>query len=254
MSLDRLEELLWSRVDGTIGSEELKELDDLMVEHPESGELERQITEIVDRLDKLERRIPPLALRARIDEALAESEPSTSPIPVTRVPSATSVRDSLRWMAPAACLLIGFAVGYLIRPGAGWRIDESQVAGTMQPTADAQIEALAEIEFGAGRVAAHRVGSEVEVDIDLADGHELGLSLEAAAGELRIANFSSDGSPSAVAKTEGDSVDLQLRGPARLDMTVTAADDAGSIDLDVSVDGESIAERRLNGHTGEAGE
>ena len=75
MNNDRLEALLWARVDGTIDPQELAELEAHLAEHPESREIERQITTIAEGLDALEKVQPPSELRGRIDSALEHATP-----------------------------------------------------------------------------------------------------------------------------------------------------------------------------------
>ena len=58
MNTDRLETLLWARIDGTIDPEELAQLEAHLAEHPEPREIERQITTIAEDLDSLEK-VPP---------------------------------------------------------------------------------------------------------------------------------------------------------------------------------------------------
>ena len=55
MNTDRLEALLWARIDGTIEPEELAELEAHLAEHPEPREIERKITTIAHGLDTREK-------------------------------------------------------------------------------------------------------------------------------------------------------------------------------------------------------
>ena len=53
MITERLEALLWARVDGTIEPEELAELEAHLAEHPEPRDIERQVAVIAGELEKM---------------------------------------------------------------------------------------------------------------------------------------------------------------------------------------------------------
>ena len=72
MNTDRLEQLLWERLDGTISSNDLIELEAVLAEHPEPRELESEIKRLAGELDELDTIPPPTELRNRIDLALAK--------------------------------------------------------------------------------------------------------------------------------------------------------------------------------------
>ena len=75
MNIDRLEALLWARIDGTIEPEELAALEAHLAEHPEPRDIERQISVMAEELGRLEDEEPPAVLRERIDGALANATP-----------------------------------------------------------------------------------------------------------------------------------------------------------------------------------
>ena len=75
MNIDRLEALLWARIDGTIDPQELAELEALLAEQPEPRQFERQITWIADGLKELDTVQPPSELRGRINDALENATP-----------------------------------------------------------------------------------------------------------------------------------------------------------------------------------
>ncbi len=130
MNNDRLEALLWARIDGTIEPEELAELEAHLAEHPEPREIERQITTIAEELDRLEKVQPPPELRARIDGALANATaPTAHPAPTPHTQSAPAWQ--VRWLPLAASLLIGVTVGYLMHPELSGSIDQSRATGPM---------------------------------------------------------------------------------------------------------------------------
>ena len=99
MNTDRLEALLWARIDGTIEPEELAELEAHLAEHPEPREIERQITTIAEELDTLEKVQPPQELRERIDGALANAtSPTAHPTPTSHTHSAPVLEGPLPGM------------------------------------------------------------------------------------------------------------------------------------------------------------
>ena len=243
MNTDRLEALLWARIDGTIEPEELAELEAQLAEHPEPREIERQITTIAEELDTLEPVQPPSELRGRIDGALATVNPPTAheaTTPRTRSAPAWPAR----WLPLAASLLIGVAVGYLLHPGTGGTIDRSEVTGAMlTPTAQpgaAPVEI--HLDAGAGSVYVNRVGADVVVDVVLTNEIDLGITLAAAGGPVRFAGVNSTEGSVIEVTTERGWVVVQIIGPGALTLGATAADADDVLRLQVSVDGAPAEE------------
>lgn len=187
MKTERLEQLLWERLDGTISNDDLNELEAVLVEHPEPHELEREIARLAEKLDDLDTIPPPAELRTRIDRALANAKkPKHSPQAAAH--PGTSPAWQRRWLPLAASLVIGVAIGYLVHPGAGTQVDGPRAAGAMySATATADAPAF-EIDLGSGvgTITTNATGSEVEIDAILTGGNRVEVALRAADGDLRL--------------------------------------------------------------------
>ncbi len=244
MNTDRLETLLWARIDGTIGPEELTELEAHLAEIPEPREIERQIKTIAEELDGLEKVQPPPELRGRIDGALANANPPTahpSPTPPTRSRPAWPAR----WLPLAASLLIGVTVGYLLHPGTGGSIDHSGVTGTMLTPTDQSETAPVEIhlEAGAGSVSASRAGADVVIDVTLTTEIDLEVTLAGAEGSVHFAGLTTTNGSATEVTTEQRWVSARTIGPGSLTLAVSAANADDILRLQVSIDGIPIEER-----------
>jgi len=244
MNTDRLEALLWARIDGTIEPEELAELEAHLAEHPEPREIERQITTIAEGLNTLEKVQPPQELRGRIDGALANAtSPTAHP---TTTPRAHSVPAwSVRWLPLAASLLIGVTVGYLMHPGTVRSIDQSWVTGTMitppvQPdVAPVEIQLVA----GTGTVFASRSGADVVIDVKLIAEIDLEITVAGDGGPVRFAGLNSTITSATEVSTEHGWVVVQTHGPGTVRLSASAADADDMLRLVVSVGGAQVEER-----------
>lgn len=240
MNIDRLEALLWARIDGTIEPEESAELEALLAEQPEPREIERQITAIAEELDAMDRVPPPVELRSKIDDALADAtQPAIQSPPRIRATSTWHVR----WLPLAACLLVGVAVGYLLHPGAGGSIDRAEVTGAMLTPTEQLESAPIEILIEGGSVVASRAGSDVVVDLELTSDIELGLTLMGTGGPVRMTNLNSRTSSATEINTEQGWVALHTRGPGTVVLAVVAATPDDAMRIQVSAEGLLTEER-----------
>ena len=246
MNSDRIEALLWARIDGTIEPEELAELEVHLAEHPEPRGIERQITTIAEELDSLDKVQPPPDLRGRIDGALANATPSAAR---TDHPVPTHTRSTpawpARWLPLAASLLIGVTVGYLLHPGASGSIDRSRATGAMlTPTAQPGA-ALVEIHLdaGTGSVSASRSGADVVINVMLTTEIDLGVTVAGAGGPVRFAGLNSTNTSATEVSTEHGWVVVQTHGPGAVTLSVSAIDADDPLRLQVSVDGFLAEER-----------
>jgi len=244
MNTDRLEALLWARIDGTIKTEELAELEAHLAEHLEPREIERQIMTIAEGLDRLDTVPPPQELRGRIDSALANAtSPAAHPAPPPHTHSVPTWPR--RWLPLAASLLIGVTVGYLMHPGTSRSIDQSRATGTMitppaQPgAAPVEIQLVA----GAGTVFASRAGADVVIDVMMTAEINLGVTLAGAGGPVRFAGLNSTNASATEVSTEHGWVVVQTHGPGTASLSVRAADADDMLRLQVSIDGIPVEER-----------
>jgi len=244
MNTDRLEALLWARIDGTIEADELAELDAHLAEQPEPREIERQITTIVEELDGLEEVQPPPELRGRIDGALANANPPTAHSSATP-PTRSRPAWTARWLPLAASLLIGVTVGYLLHPGTGGSINHSGVTGTMLTPTDQWEAAPVEIhlEAGAGSVSVSRVGADVVIDVTLTTEIDLEVTLAGAEGPVHFAGLNTTNGSATEVATEQGWVSVRTIGPGALILAASAAEADDILRLQVSIDGIPIEER-----------
>jgi hypothetical protein len=244
MNTDRLEALLWARIDGTIEPEELAELEAHLTEHPEPREIERQITTIAEGLDRLDKVQPPQELRGRINSALANAtSPAAHPAPTPHTHSAPAW--SARWLPLAASLLIGVTVGYLMHPGTVRSIDQSRVTGTMitPPVQPDAVPVEIHLDAGAGTVSASRAGADVVIDMKLIAEVDLGVTLAGAGGPVHFAGLNSTNASATEVSTEHGWVVVQTHGPGTVRLSVSAIDADDVLRLQVSANGIPMEER-----------
>ena len=254
MNTDRLEALLWARIDGTIDPEELVELEAHLAEHPMPREIERQITTIAEELDRLEPEEPPAVLRQRIDEALAHA---TSPIartghPTTPGHTLSAPARPAQWLPLAATLLIGVAIGYLLHPGAGGSIDKSEVTGTMVTPPAQVVAAPVEIHLDGGSVSASRAGAHVVVDVVLAAEVHLAVTIAGTGGPVHFGNLSSSEGSATEVTTEHGWIVVRTNGPGTVTFSLNANDADDPLRLQVSSDGSPVEERWIGAARNEA--
>jgi hypothetical protein len=243
MKNDRLEALLWARIDGTIEAEELAELEAYLAENPEPRDIERQITVMAEELATLEKVQPPSELRGRIDSALENATP-----PIAHQAASLLARPvpswQARWLPLTASLVIGVAIGYLLHLGAGGTIDQSEVTGTMLAPTAAVVSAPVDIHLdgGAGRVTASRSGTDVVVDVTLMAEREVGVTLTGQDGPVHFESMSSTTGATTEVTTEQGWVVVRSSGPGNLTFSVSASDAHVPLRLQVSVDGNPVDE------------
>jgi anti-sigma factor RsiW len=253
MNDERLESLLWARIDGTIEPAELAELEAYLAEQPEPPVMERQIAAITNGLRELEPETPPSELRGRIDDAL---ETATPPEAHSTAQSRLQARPSwqMRWLPLAASLLVGIAIGYLMHPEVGGSIDKTEVAGSMLTPTERLEPARAEIVFDGGSIIARRSRAETVVDMTLTDEVQLGVTLAGAEGPVRLVNLNSSTSSGTEIETDQGWVVLRTRGPGTVVLAVSTSAPTEPLRLQVSSDGHLVEERWIGPAGIEAGE
>jgi anti-sigma factor RsiW len=246
MNTDRLEALLWARVDGTIDPGELAQLETHLIKHPEPREIERQITTIAEELDSLEKVQPPSELRARIDSALADAIPHTAQTDhsTTRPHTHSATASPARWLPLAASLLIGVAIGYLLHPGASGSVDQSGVTGTMVTPAGQLETGRVEIQLdaGAGSIVTSRDRADVVVEVVLATEIDVAVTLGSAAGPVRLESLLSSNASATEVTTHNGWVVVRTVGPGTATVSVNTIDAAEPLRLQVSSGGVAVEE------------
>jgi hypothetical protein len=243
MNTDRLEALLWARIDGTIDPQELAELEAHLAEHPELQKLERQITVMAEELGQLQRVQPPSELRGRIDSALESATP-----PIAHQAASLLARPApswqKRWLPLAASLLIGVAIGYLLHPGVTSSIDQSVVSGTMVTPPDHAQAGRVEIQLdaGAGSIVASRDRGDIVVDVVLAAAIDLGVTLEGVGGPVRLESLSSTNASNTNVATHHGWIVIRTAGPGELTFSAIASKKDEPIRIQVSSDGSAVEE------------
>jgi hypothetical protein len=244
MNIERLEALLWARIDGTIDPQELAELEAHLAEHPKSTDIERQITVMAEELPQLERAQPPSELRERIDSAL-----ESAMRPIAHQAKSLLARPApswqARWLPFAASLLIGVAIGYLLHPGVNSSIDQSVVTGTMvtQPNHPQTGRVEIQLDGGAGSVVASRDRADVVVDVALTAAIDLGITLAGTGGPVQLESLSSTNASDTNVATHHGWVVIRTVGPGELTFSAVASEIDDPIRIQVSSGGFAVEER-----------
>ena len=242
MNQERLEALLWERIDGTITDEDLAELEAALAEHPRSRAVECEVARLAEQLGTVAKVHPPAELRAQIDNALANARAPIHQTPPPRLEAhhTHGFGWSSRWLPVAASLLVGVALGYLLHPRMGATIEGSRAAGTMTgPLGGSQAPSL-RIALGdqAGTVVFTRTGGAAMVELDLAADIEVGVTLVASNGALALTEIEEGAS---AVRVSGGTVRFLTRGPDNHRFEVTAGSPAAALRVEVTVDGQTVA-------------
>lgn len=256
MRLERLETLLWERIDGVINAENEMELEAFLAEDDEAQELERELTALAKRLASVREAVPPPVLRKRINEALAAAQ---GPMAGKRtLTSAVGRRSPTRWapqvLAMAASLLIGVGVGYLLHVGGDRPLDESRATGAIYVSSAGVAPVAWEMVLGrgAGTLEVRRTGAIVSVELRFTGEHRAELRFDAEDGDLRVIGVSREpGGPDEIIADAGRVI-VQTAGSGSMGLELVCIDHAAPVLVVVSVDGEDVAERWI-GPADEAG-
>ena len=250
MNKDRLEALLWARVDGTIDPESEAELEAHFVEHPENRKVERQITAMAEGLLHLEQEDPPSILRERIKGAVKVAKP---PRPyhersTTALDSRSKAASLPKWLPLAASLLIGVAIGYLLHPGAGGSIDRAGVTGSMMAPSDHPATGLVEIplDAGAGSIVASRDGADVVISVRLNTEIAVAVALGSAGGPVRFKGLLGSNASTTEVRTDNGVIVLRAVGPGTATVSISAIDAAEPLRIDVSSGGLMVGEHWID--------
>ena len=249
MRLERLEALLWERIDGTIGAEDQVELEAFLAGDLEARELDQELTALAKRLAGVREVAPPTALRERIDQALAAAQqPASAAAPSALTPRRTADGWGPRLFALAAALFLGVAIGHLLHLGAGRPVDVMKAAGTMHEPTSGEAPPTVEIDLGSGVGLAmtRRDGSTISVELVLAGEGRVEAVMEAANDNLRIVGLHQGGNAPIEVTAAGGRVVMGVIGPGSFGMEILSGTEEAPVRLSVSAGGEVLAERWID--------
>lgn len=246
MNPERLETLLWERIDGTIGDTDLAELEAALAEHPEPRHLEREITRLAEQLDELPRVAPKGELKVRVAAALAEADAPARR--AAEVPAAIRrsrwTEGPAAWLPLAACLVIGFAAGQLLPSIGGVAVDELKVAGTMgSGTARPGPPLSIDLGGSVGTLTVARDVSSTTIELNLAADADVMLSLEQPNGGLAVSELDGTARSGNSLSVVGGTVVLRTRGPGTSRLGVTAGNSAAPLRLELRIHGKTVVDR-----------
>jgi anti-sigma factor RsiW len=249
MSIDRIEELLWRRVDGLLDGDESEELEDYLAGHPEARKLEDEVSRLALSLSEVEPLRPPGVLRERIDQALARAPVAGAPPTPFRTRSARTERGwwHTRLLPLAAGLVIGAAVTTLMLPGARDEVDTSSAAGTMiMSTSDGAVVPV-EIDLGSGvgKVTGSLEGRTAVFEIDIVADEEVELRIEAPTRPPRLVGAEHSGGAASHVAVVGSSIVVHAGGPGHHRVTTVMPGAEHELRLLVSTEGGVLAEKVL---------
>lgn len=244
MNSERLEALLWERVDGTISTGDLAALTAALTEGEEPLRLEREVVGLADRLADVRPVAPPERLRARIDEALAAATHAADHVKLqgTVARRRAWAESTPRWLPLAACLAVGIALGAILPLVGDLDVPESQVAGTMGAAAGLPVA----LDLGDGRGVVRIVRSPLEtrIDLELETDEEVVLSIWQVGANLAVSGLDSADHSTTLSMT-GGSVSLTTRGPGLRSLGIRGATPTAELRLEVTVGGAVRLEHRF---------
>ena len=275
MNLERLEALLWERIDGVIGAEDQTELEAFLAQDQEARELDHELKVLAERLASARELKPPAELRGRIDRALIMAEPPVAPAEEGAVPEPLATEGKTaavaapkppaakqppttvalhrrsgggwrtRLLPLAASLVVGVAIGLLVQITAGPDVDASRAVGAMHaPVGPASSEAVTiDLAGDHGALSIWREGPVLIAELGLMGDIEVELVLESDAGDLVVGGAGMAGSPASEVSLDGGRVVLRANGAGRYALTVIATEKRVPIRLRVNSGGAVLADR-----------
>lgn len=253
MNRERLEALLWQRIDATISGRDLSELETALAAGAESHRLEHEVADLAGRLTDLRPVAPPANLRARIDEALKVATAAAGPARTraTAAPRRPWSNRAPRWLPLAACLLVGIALGVMLPMVGDLTVPDSQVAGTMGAAAGGTPVTL-DLGSGRGTMAISRDLFETRVDLHLEGDEEIVLNVRQAGASLAVSRL--DGADhSSMLAVDGGSVSLRTSGPGLRRLGISGTSPATALRLEVTAGGTVVLEHRVEALSEEGG-
>ncbi|HSN53924.1 MAG TPA: hypothetical protein VLT32_04600 [Candidatus Sulfomarinibacteraceae bacterium] len=246
MNSERLEALLWERIDGTINDAERDELETALAADPGARRLEAEIAHMAGRLEALPRLTPGRDLRSRIASALSEARAPGPPaaIHASSIPRRRSIHRPAAWLPLAACLVIGVAFGLILASIGGVAVETSKATGAMgADTARPGTPLRFELDSGLGLLTVTRTGPEAIIELRLETDDEITLAVGQPGAEITISELGDAAGPDrSLTVVEGRMV-MRSRGPGAIRLGITAGSDTAPLHLEVSADGATVAER-----------
>lgn len=246
MKSERLEALLWERIDGTIGDAERAELEAALAADPEARRLETEIARMAGQLESMPRLAPGHGLRSRIASALAEARVAGRPaaMPAASIARRRWIRRPAAWLPLAACLVIGIALGLMLPSIGGVAVEESKAAGAMGADAARPSPPLRlELGRGLGTLKVTRTGSAATIELRLETDGEVMLVVGQPGAEIAISELGEGAGPDRSLSVAEGRVVMRTRGPGDIRLGLTARSETAPLHLEVSADGETVAER-----------
>jgi hypothetical protein len=235
MRAERLEALIWERLEGTISAQDRSTLEAYLAEHDHARLLEAEIGAVAESLASVDEVAPPESLRHRIDRAV--SRRSLAPPSWRRF---VTHEWSVRVAYLAAGVLIGVVALHLLAPGAVDRLQPSHLTGAMVAGPPA-ITA----DLPGGRLVARRDDDRLELrwTVDSSEAGE--IRLVPGEAPLRLEGLAHDGIRSSRLGTIDGGVSLQVRGPGVLELSARTAARSWPITITVTSDGAVVFDRAV---------
>jgi hypothetical protein len=246
MKSERLEALLWERIDNTLGDAERAELEAALAADPEARRLETEIAHVAGQLESLPRLAPGHGLRSRIASALAEVRAPGRPAAMSAASIARrrSIARPNAWLPLAACFVIGIALGLMLPSIGDVEVEESKAVGAMGADAVRPGPPLRlELDRGLGILKVTRTGSAAIIELRLETDDEVTLALQQPGAEIAISELGDDAGPGRSLSVVEGRVVMRSRGPGAIRLGITAGSDTAPLHLEVSADGATVAER-----------
>ncbi len=251
MNEERLEQLVWEEIDGTITPEDRALLQASLRDQPWARDLERGVVSLSRILDEVEEVEPPRLLRQGIHEAIASSQQESGRvIPLSaRERQQIHFQPGLRYGYLAAGLILGVLGYHLVSRTVelGEPLDPSQLQGAMAVLAPQSgrglVIGLAPLS---GSLALSRDGDLVLADLQLDHGVEVELIFERQEGKVTLRRLEQSGSAARGIEIGAGRLSLVVSGGERLRAVLEIDADMGApLDIRVVAGGEVVVHRSV---------
>ena len=248
MRSEKLERLIWERIDGTIADEDRERLEAYLTNHSEARDCEQDLTVLAELLEGVEAVASPLGLRTRIEQAItsgsASAKQSAGWLEALRL-ALTTGRGG-RYAHLAAGLFVG-VVGYHLLSSeltTGQAADVSGLYGSMSlPGSEGKTMEidLAGVE---GSLALHREQSLIVANLHILDEGEIELLIDFGEGNFRLERLEESGAGSSQISIEKSRIVLKMVGVGRYSLAA-AVEEVRSIEIVILGHGKVLLEREV---------